>query len=54
MIDQAIIGIEILEHYQHLKVHEMSLKKYLVERSMELLKRKFESSIGIQLKSLSQ
>ena len=44
--------MEILEHWQRLKVHRMSFEKYLGEGSMELLKRKVESSTGIQLKSL--
>ncbi len=51
-VDQAIVGVEILEHWQRLKVHRMSLERYLGEGSMDLLKREVESSTGIQLKSL--
>ena len=51
-VDMAIIGVEILEHWQRLKVHGMSLERYLGEGSMELLKREVESSTGIQLKAL--
>ena len=51
-VDQAIVGVEILEHWQRLKVHGMSLERYLGEGYMELLKREVESSTGIQLKSL--
>ena len=47
MVDQAIVGVEILEYWQRLKVHGMSLKRYLGEGSMDLLKCKVESSIGI-------
>lgn len=52
IVDQAIVRVEILEHWQCLKVHGISFKKYLGKRSMELLKHKVESFIGIQLKSL--
>lgn len=51
-IDQAIVGVEISEHWQRLKVHGMSLERYLGEGSMELLKRKVQSSTGIELKTL--
>lgn len=51
-VDPAVVGVEVLEHWQCLKVHGMSLERYLGEGSMELLKREVESSTGIQLKSL--
>ena len=51
-VDAAVVGVEILEHWQWLKVHGMPLERYLGERKMELLKRKVESSTGIQLKTL--
>ena len=44
--------MEILEHWQRLKVHGMLLEKYLGEGNMDLLKRKVESSTGMQLKFL--
>ena len=34
-IDAAIVGVEILEHWQRLKVHGMSLERYLGEGKME-------------------
>lgn len=51
-INPAIVGVEILEHWQRFKVYGMLYKKYLGEKTMELLKRKVKFSIGIQLKSL--
>ena len=51
-VDPAVAGVEILEHWQRLKVHGMSLERYLGEGNMELLKREVESSTGIQLKAL--
>ncbi len=49
-LDPAVVGIEIPEHWQRLKVHGMPLKRYLGEGKMELLKREVESVTGIQLK----
>ena len=51
-VDLAVVGVEILEHWQRLKVHEMPLERYLGEGKMELLKWEVESSMGIQLKTL--
>ncbi len=51
-VDAAIVRVEILEHWQRLKVHGMSLDRCLGEGKMELLKREVESSTGIQLKAL--
>lgn len=42
-MDAVIIRVEIIEHWQQLKVHEISLERYLGERKMELLKREVES-----------
>ena len=47
-----MIRIEILEHWQKLKVHKMPLERYLGERKMELLKREVESVAEIQLKTM--
>ena len=44
--------VEVLEHWQRLKVHGMSLDRYLGEEKMELLKREVELSTGIKLKAL--
>lgn len=46
----VVVGIENLEYWQQLKVHKMPLKRYL--RKIELFKKKVESAIGIQLKTL--
>ena len=51
-VDEKVIGIEALERWQRLKVHGMSLARYLGEGKMELLRREIESSTGIQLKTL--
>ncbi len=51
-VDASIVGAEVLEHWQPLKIHGMSLERYLGEKKIELLKRKVESSTGIQLKTL--
>ena len=45
--------VEILEYWQKLKVHSISLEIYLDKRNMKLPKWKVESSTSIQLKSLS-
>lgn len=52
MIDQVISRVEILKHWQHFKMHEISLKKYLEEERIKFLKYKVKSSTSIQLKSL--
>ena len=51
-VDEKVIDIEALERWQRLKVHGMSLARYLGEGKMELLCREIESSTGIQLKTL--
>ena len=51
-VDTAVIGIEVLENWQRLKVHGMPLERYLGEGKMELLKREVESATGIELKTL--
>ena len=51
-IDPTVVGVEILEYWQRLKVHGMPLERYLGEKKMELLKREIELSMGIQLKVL--
>ena len=51
-VDAAIVGVEILEHWQRLKVYGMPLERYFGEGKIELLKREVESSTGIQLKTL--
>ena len=47
-----MVGVEILEHWQRLKVHGMSLDRYLGDGKIELLRRKVKSSTGIKLKAL--
>lgn len=51
-VDASVVGIEILEHWQRLKVHGMPLERYLGDGKMDLLRREVESSTGIQLKTL--
>lgn len=50
-VDEAVRGVEILEQWQRLKVHRMSLGRYFGSGEMELLKREVESSTGILLKA---
>ena len=51
-VDPAVVEVEMLEHWQQLKVNEMPLERYLSEGKIKLLKQKVESSMGIQLKTL--
>lgn len=51
-VDAGIIGVEALERWQRLKVHEMSLERYLGEGEMVMLCREINSFMGIQLKTL--
>ncbi len=51
-VDEKVIGIEALKQWQRLKVHGMSLARYLGNRKMELLQREIESLTGIQLKTM--
>lgn len=51
-VDDAVVGVEIMEHWQRLKVHGMSLARYLGPDKMELFKREVESSTGIALKAM--
>ena len=51
-VDDAVVGVEIFEQWQRLKVHEMSLDRYLGPGKLELLKKEVESSTGIQLKTM--
>ncbi len=36
-IDEVVIGVEVLEHWEQLKVHGISLARYCGERKMKLL-----------------
>ena len=51
-VDDAVVGVEILEQWQRLKVHGMSLERYLGPGKLELLRREVESSTGIPLKTM--
>ena len=53
-VDQAVIGAEVLERWYWLKVHVMSLERYLEEGKMDLFKREVESFTGIRLKTTPQ
>ncbi len=50
-VDDAVVGVEVLEQWQRLKVHGMLLERYFGPGKMELLKREVESSTGIPLKA---
>lgn len=50
-MDSSMIGVEVLEHWQQLKVHGMSLERYLRLKKMEVPKQEVESSTSIQLKA---
>lgn len=50
-VDPTVVRAEVLEHWQRLKVHGISQKRYLGAGKMELLKREVESSTGIELKA---
>ena len=52
LVDPAVAGIEILEHWQRLKVHGMPLERYHGKGKMELLRREVVSATGIQLKTV--
>lgn len=51
-VDGVVTGVEVLEQWHCLKVHGMSLDRYLGPGSVELLKREVESSTGILLKTI--
>lgn len=51
-IDDVVVGVEILEQWQRLKVHGMSFKRYLEPGKLELLKKEVESLTGIPLKTM--
>ncbi len=48
-VDPGVIGVEALVRWQRLKVHGMSLARYLGEGKMEVLCREIESYTGIGL-----
>lgn len=52
IVDNAVVGVEGLEQWQRLKVHGLSLERYLGSGKVELLKREVESSTGISLKTM--
>lgn len=49
-----IVGVEIFEQSQRLNVYGMLLDRYLELGKFEILKREIESSIDIQLKTMSR
>lgn len=51
-VDGAVVGVEVLEQWQRVKVQGMSLERYLGPGKIELLRREVESSIGIPLKTM--
>ena len=51
LIDEGVIGVEMLEKWHRLKVHGMPLLRYFGEGKMEILSWEIESSTGIKLKT---
>ena len=51
LVHKRVIELGALEHWQRLKIHKMSLVRYLDEGKMEMLCREIESSTGIQVKT---
>lgn len=51
-MDVEVIGMETLERLQRLKVHEMSLARYLEKWKIELFYREIELSTKILLKTV--
>lgn len=49
--DPTIVGIEILKHWQRLKVYGMFFERYFRESKIELLKQEVKSSTDIKLKT---
>lgn len=52
IVDNAVVGVEVLEKWQRLKVQGMSLERYLGLGKIKLLKREVKSSTGIPLKTM--
>lgn len=52
LVDQVVIGLEILKHWQHFKVHEMSIARYLGSNKIDLLKKEVESLTEITFKAV--
>lgn len=50
-VNTTVIRAKALEHWQRLKVYGIPLARYLNERKIELLRRKVELSIEVQLKT---
>ena len=51
-VDDAVVGVEILEQWQRFKVLGMPLERYLGPGKLEILRREVESSTGILLKTM--
>ena len=51
-VDTEVITVKVLEDYQYLKVHWMSLDKHFGQKKMELFRRGMELAIKIQLKTI--
>lgn len=52
-VDDAVVGVEVLEPWQRLKVYGILLERYLGLGKIGLLKREVESSTGILLQTMS-
>lgn len=53
MADQVVIDVEVLKHWHRLKIHGISLEKYLGDRKKELFRREIESLTSIRLITIS-
>lgn len=49
-----MVRVEVIEHWQRLKIHGIALARYLGPDKMELFKRKIEFSTRIALKAMLQ
>ena len=54
LVDKGVIGVEALEQWHRLKVHEMPLLQYFGEKRMEIFSQKIKFSTGIKLKITPQ
>ena len=51
-MNMRVIGVEVLERWQRLKIHGISLVRYLEEGKIELFCWEIESSMEIKLKMI--
>lgn len=54
LVNNILIRVEIIEHWQYFKIYKMFLAKYLRPDKMELFKKEIEFSTKIALKAIPQ